>query len=474
MVSGKNIKDQTETDLLKKDFSVLVVDDDLSMRNSLSDLLAVYDMDCTLAEDGQHALEILNNNIFDLVLLDIRMPKKNGLQVMSEIHANYSATDVIILSGESSFENSREAFRFGVNDFLDKPYNPSELIDLIHKIKEKKRLKAKQAGVLLNSSIQGDTDKTLIKPAAIISNENLTFTSDIINSSPAVAFLWKNVPHWPVQFVSENVLNLLGYTAHEFMTGEIVYADLIHHDDLDRVLKEIVTDNTTKNFKHKPYRMITKSGEIRWIDDSTSIVRDEQGNITHYQGIIMDVTECELAKEEMLNSQLNLQYTAYHDDLTGLPNRLLLMDRMQQAIKKAQRDKQRLAILYIDLDKFKLINDSLGHTTGDEVLIVVAERLIANIRAMDTVARIGGDEFIVLMESVTNTNDISCIAHKLNKSLNQSIPWEGHKLFISSSIGISLFPDDGETAQELIKKADNAMYQSKMKQGNIFQFYQQL
>ncbi|MCU7940772.1 MAG: response regulator [gamma proteobacterium symbiont of Bathyaustriella thionipta] len=141
--SSSNTKHQAELNLFNKALSILIVDDDLNMRTSLRELLAVYDMNSTLAKDGQDALEQLNNNHFDLVLLDINMPKKNGLQVMSEIHDHYSGTNMIILSGETSFKNAQKAMRMGADDFLNKPYNPSELIQLIHKIAEKKIFKSK-------------------------------------------------------------------------------------------------------------------------------------------------------------------------------------------------------------------------------------------------------------------------------------------------------------------------------------------
>jgi len=407
----KNTKQQTEINSAKKSFSILVVDDDLHMRKSLRDLLEIYGMNSTLADDGQQAIELLNNNHFDLVLLDINMPKKNGLQVMNEINHHYSETHIIVLSGETSFENTRQAFRMGANDFLNKPYKPLELIDLIHKIIEKSGLKAHKT-VSLKNNTQSGVEKTLMELEDILHNENLTLANEIINSSPAVAFLWKNIPHFPVQFVSENVVNLLGYTANEFMTEKVIYKNIIHPDDVDRVLKEIITDREMIKFKHKPYRLITKDGSIKWIDDSSSIVRDEKGNITHYQGIIMDVTEWEISRQKMLQKQTSLAHAAHHDPLTELPNRLLLLDRLQQSIKKTQREKKHLALLYIDLDKFKPINDTLGHAVGDEVLKAVAKRLRNNIRAMDSVARIGGDEFIVLMESVSNLRDVKFMAKK--------------------------------------------------------------
>ena len=457
---------------IEKSLSILVADDNQQMRHSINDLLEAYKMDCTLAEDGLQALELLKTQHFDLVLLDIKMPKVNGLQVMNEIHTHYPDLKTIILSGEASFENSRIAFRMGAIDFLNKPYNPSELIDLIHQVSNDQFPKAQKSEPTLEAADNSSIDKTLSELEQIIHNEDLTFANEIINSSPAIAFLWKNANNWPVQFVSENVVNLLGYTANDFMINKVHYTDLIHPEDLEHVLSEIITDTTTMTFRHAPYRLITKSGSTIWVDDSSSIVRDEQGIITHYQGIIIDVTQHELAKKKMFKKQKTLQHTAHHDALTGLPNRLLLLDRMQQAINKSLREKKSFALLYMDLNKFKPINDTLGHAAGDEVLTVVAKRLKQNIRSVDTVARIGGDEFIVLMESVSDVNDINLIARKLNQSLKQSMHWEDHKLQISCSMGISLFPDDGDTPDELISNADSAMYQSKLDNGNHYKFYQ--
>ncbi len=455
----------------KKQFFILIVDDDQNMRESLRELLAIYDMNCTLAEDGQQALEYLKSDYFDLILLDLEMPKINGFHVMKEIQIHYSEIDVIILSGADSFENARKAWHMGAQDFLKKPYNPPELIELIHNIEEKRRLNSEITAHKLEKSTRSDVDNTLMELEAIIHNETLTFAHEIINSSPAVALLWKNISDWHIKFVSENVFNILGYTAEDFYTSKVIYKDIIHPDDVEQFIEEIDKVNTSTNLKHKPYRVITKCGVVKWIEDSLSMVRDKQGNIDYYQGIIFDVTERELSKQKLLQKQIILEHIAHHDALTKLPNRLLLMDRLQQAIKNAQRTNKHLAVFYIDLDKFKPINDSLGHAAGDEVLITVAIRLRENVRTVDTIARIGGDEFIVLMESISNVQDVKAMAEKLNHSLRQSIHWNAHELFVTSSIGISLAPDDGDTPEELMKKADIAMYQSKEKEGNTFEFY---
>ncbi|MCK5647968.1 MAG: diguanylate cyclase [Gammaproteobacteria bacterium] len=466
-----NMLADINTHISQEPFYILIVDDNQRMRESLSELLAIYGMNSTLSESGSQALDLLESEHFDLVLLDLEMPRIDGFQVMSKIHEHYPDTDIIILSGKTSFENALKAWRMGAQDFLKKPYVPSELIELIKKIREKRRLNTEKMDKRSSNSSLSNVDKTLMELEDIIHNEDLTLAHEIINSSPAVALLWKNISPWQVHFVSENVVNLLGYTAKELLTGKVIYKDIIHPDDEAQFMEEVKKDSKTTKFKHKPYRIITKCGVVKWVDDSTSLVRDKQGNITYYQEIIIDVTERELSRQKMLQKQISLEHIAHHDVLTGLPNRLLLLDRMQQSIKKAQRTKKHLAVLYIDLDKFKSINDSLGHAAGDEVLMAVAKRLRENVRTVDTIARIGGDEFIVLMESVTNVQDVKTMAEKLNHSLNQPIYWDMRELFITCSIGISLAPDDGDTPKELLKKADVAMYQSKEEGRNTFQFY---
>lgn len=461
-----------------KALSILVTDDDQRMRESLRELLEVYGMQCTLAEDGQQALNLLEKQCFDLVLLDIQMPKLDGIQVMRAINEQYPETDVIILSGKTSFANAQIALRLKALDFLSKPYNPSELIHIINKAFKKRnfhcvKLSDENTAIKVEVNSKLDVEKTLMELENIIETEEQALTQDIINASPAVAFLWKNKPNWPVEFVSENVINLLGYGANEFMTGKVMYESIVHPDDLEQVTGEVVNDNKTKQFKHRPYRVISKYDIVKWIDDSTTIVRDEKGNISHYQGVLIDVTEREITRQKMLKEQMSLQYIAHHDPLTGLPNRLLLPDRLSQSIKKVKREEKHLVLLYIDLDNFKEINDTLGHIAGDEVLKSVAKRLLENIRSVDTVVRIEGDKFIVLLESVISPGDVKKFVEKLNQSLQQPLCWENQELFVTLSIGISLSPDDTEDPEELMEKAAIAMYHSKEQGKNTYQFYQE-
>ncbi|ELX13783.1 diguanylate cyclase/phosphodiesterase with PAS/PAC sensor [Janthinobacterium sp. HH01] len=207
-----------------------------------------------------------------------------------------------------------------------------------------------------------------------------------------------------------------------------------------------------------------KNGELylEWL--TVSAVRDSRGETTHYVGVFSDITK---VKE----SQEKLDHLAHHDPLTALPNRLLFHDRLQHALQRAARDGEQLALLFIDLDRFKNVNDTLGHHIGDELLKQVAKALHERLREGDTLARLGGDEFIVLLENIENQFGASQVAEKLVQMFEQPFMVAGHELFVTCSVGISLFPDDAVDLNMLIRNADVAMYQAKARGRNGYSFY---
>ncbi len=174
---------------------------------------------------------------------------------------------------------------------------------------------------------------------------------------------------------------------------------------------------------------------------------------------------------ELEDRKLHLDHLAHHDQLTGLPNRLLFLDRLKQGMHKAARNRERLALLFIDLDRFKHINDSLGHLVGDEVLKAVAERLLEHVRKEDTISRLGGDEFTVVLEELHTPNDATAIAQKMIALFKEPFVVGGNEFYLSCSIGISIYPDNGMEAEDLLRNADAAMYRAKEQGRNTFQFY---
>jgi diguanylate cyclase (GGDEF)-like protein/PAS domain S-box-containing protein len=206
-----------------------------------------------------------------------------------------------------------------------------------------------------------------------------------------------------------------------------------------------------------------RNGEVypEWLTINT--VRNEQGEIVNYVGVFSDITRRKAEQEQM-------QFLAYHDGLTGLPNRGLFLDRLHHAAAHAHRARTLVAVLFIDLDNFKPVNDTLGHHVGDRLLQTVAERLTAAVREADTVARLGGDEFTVILESLSDANDVPLIVQKIVEAVAQPMQIDGQTVIATASIGVSLYPVDSADADDLLRQADTAMYRAKNSGGNGFCF----
>ncbi|MBU2880164.1 EAL domain-containing protein [Aliiglaciecola lipolytica] len=209
-----------------------------------------------------------------------------------------------------------------------------------------------------------------------------------------------------------------------------------------------------------------KSGDLFPVFLNISAVKDNNGYIIQYIAVITDIS---MIKQ----SQDKIQYLANHDSLTGLPNRTLFADRLEHALQESRRSKKQLAILFVDLDRFKVVNDGLGHNVGDAVLIEVAKRFTNILRSGDTVARIGGDEFVIIVQDLDSALNASKIALNLIQSVKEEIQIDEHKITIGASIGISIYPNDGHSADELIRQADIAMYDAKENGRNMYRYISQ-
>ncbi len=268
------------------------------------------------------------------------------------------------------------------------------------------------------------------------------------------------------QYLAANpaLAKIYGYDSTESLMGDLVniqaqlYVDPARRDDF-KMLMDI--HGQVQNFESQVYR---KDGAIIWISENARAVANENGEVLYYEGTVEDITE-------RRNYEAQIHHQATHDSLTGLPNRYLLEDRLQQAINYAERYHTRLAVAFLDLDQFKHINDSMGHDAGDQLLLVVAERLTALLRDCDTVVRLGGDEFVILMSSVLRTEDVTHTMQRVLAAIANPVLLNGQEFNVSCSIGVSIYPEDGQQASALLKNADAAMYKAKDSGRNNFQYF---
>jgi len=242
------------------------------------------------------------------------------------------------------------------------------------------------------------------------------------------------------------------------------YREQVHPEDRERYLAKIAAAWESGAACTNEYRMIARDGREVWIASRGKTVADAAGRPTRMIGVSQDITERKRREAED-------RFLAHHDSLTGLPNRRLLDDRLRQALHLAQRRDARLAVMVVDLDDFKQVNDRFGHNTGDAVLREVAQRLASCMRKSDTLARQGGDEFVVVIPELANPEDCEVVAEKILRALEPPVPVEGDEVQLGASIGISLYPADARDGESLLRNADAAMYRAKQAGGHRFRHY---
>jgi diguanylate cyclase (GGDEF)-like protein/PAS domain S-box-containing protein len=262
----------------------------------------------------------------------------------------------------------------------------------------------------------------------------------------------RTTPDGVIIYASEASRRLLGYEPMEAI-GKSIY-DFIDRRDVEEVrqFSRLLKESGPITFS---YRVRKKDGALTWFETTSRMINDvATGETLEIVSVSRDVSERKLVEEQ-------IEHQAYHDALTGLPNRRLFRDRLTIALAQARRFQHPLAVMFLDLDRFKYVNDTLGHSVGDELLKAIATRLRSSMREEDSIARMGGDEFTVLVSNLKNVDDGVSVAQKLLDTVAQPVRVEGHDLFITTSIGIALYPNDGDTSEMLLKNADHAMYRAK-------------
>lgn len=366
----------------------------------------------------------------EVLLLDLSLPDSHGLQTIHAARQAAGALPLIVLTGYDDTEFALQSLDAGAQDYLVKgAFNADGLIRAIRYAIGRARLEQRvhDAEERWRFALEGSGDGV--------------WDWDVQSGEVQFSRRWKE---------------MLGYAEDEIEDSLDEWEKRVHPDDRAMVMADIQAhfDGKTATYANE-HRVRCKNGDWKWILDRGKVVsRDASGKPLRMIGMHTDITERKRIEER-------IRHMAQHDTLTDLPNRALFSDRLQQALAIAKRDQLRLAVLYLDLDKFKPINDSLGHDVGDLLLKEVAQRMQACVRESDTVARIGGDEFVVLLRNVDEAEDAIRVAEKIRFALNQAFVIGGRRLFISSSTGIAIYPDHGSDEIELSKNADMAMYTAK-------------
>ncbi|MEN6349115.1 MAG: sensor domain-containing diguanylate cyclase [Syntrophomonas sp.] len=277
--------------------------------------------------------------------------------------------------------------------------------------------------------------------------------------------MWSWEPGSKNFFVSSGIKHLTGGKAIDLKKNPLFWQKFVHPYDALRV-REAVNELLAGKKTMLEHRILLADGRVRWINNLAVPVKDNAGKIKRLEGLIIDINDQKVTEESM-------KQMAFYDALTGLPNRTMFANYFSHCQASSLHFSQKLAILFIDLDSFKAVNDTLGHDTGDLLLIAVATRLKALLRGSDLLSRIGGDEFVALLTRVSEES-IQGIAPRIIEAFSEPFPAGQHRLVMGASIGISIYPDDGKDLETLMHNADQAMYQAKRQGKNNFCFYRSI
>jgi len=457
MISLVKTKSETDPSVQK----ILIVDDEPLIRSGLRHHLEGEGRIILECGTGTEAVALLKKQDIELAILDINLPDISGLEILEWIRANRKPTGVILVSGDDCIDSAIKALRQGAAEFVRKPY---DVDDLTHKVK----------AVLNHRQLERNS---VLMAARLEQSERLH--RFMVESSPDIIYTLDKAGCFT--FVNGRIETLLGFSREELIGSP--YFTIVHDDDRERAVfafNERRSDHrATANLEVR--LKCKKDGIHRVFDDRQVVtmlsavgiyesdalpgeVAEQTKRYLGTYGVARDITERKLAEE-------TISFQSLHDHLTHLPNRRLFRDRLELAIVQAKRNGIGLAVMFIDLDRFKLVNDTHGHSEGDELLRNVALRLRNCIRAGDTLARQGGDEFTALLTELHGETDATVIAGKIIDDFKYPYIVAGDEFRATASIGIAIYPDDGESADTLIRNADIAMYKVKGNGKNDFHFY---
>lgn len=417
----------------KREVIILLVEDDMGLARLCIKRLVRAGYIVDHASDGEKGLARYETGNYDVIVLDHNMPVYDGLEVIRRMAVLGSLPPIVMITGAGNEQVAVEAMKLGARDYIVKDVEGGYL-DLLPTVIER---------ALRQQSIE----------------EHMRLSVKVFENAAEGILVTDNQAR--IISVNKAFTEITGYTTEEVMGQNPRLLRSEQH--IPEFYKEMWTALIEIGEWQGEIWNRHKNGTAYPLWLTISAIKDEQGKTTNYMGIFIDITSNKQAEE-------HLRYQATHDPLTNLPNRNLFLDRLQQVIALAGRSKRQAAVMMLDLDNFKPVNDTLGHAAGDLLLKEIAKRLISCMREFDTAARLGGDEFTVLLAELSDPPDTAVIAQRILNKISQPFIFGKQECAVTASIGISFYPAHGDNPETLLKNADEAMYRAKKKH-NCYQFF---
>lgn len=424
---------------------IVIVDDEKRIRSAYRHLLSGAGRVIEECGSGAAAMRRLARRDVDVLILDLDLPDVNGLAIMEWMLAEAVSTSVVVFSGDDSIDSAIRAMRHGAFEFIRKHGNPQDLIDTVDRVLRRRQIEREHALM----TVQIEQSERLHR--------------FLVEQSPDIIYTLDDKGNFV--FINFRMQALLGYQNDELLGRH--YSVIVHPDDVEHARyafnERRIGDRASTNVE---IRLLTRNIDTRPLENRCIVtILTAQGIYASLEGpknhsfrgtfgVARDITDRKKAEE-------TIAFQAFHDLLTGLPNRVLFKDRLRMTLAQAKRSQKLVGLMFIDIDRFKLVNDTYGHHEGDELLKSFAQRAGGCLRSGDTLARQGGDEFTVLLPDLHSSTDATKIAAKMIAEMKRPFKIAGIDFFTTISIGIAIFPDDGDTPELLFRNADIAMYQIK-------------
>ncbi len=442
---------------------ILIVDDSMLERFMTSEALSQAGFKVSECGDGQAAVNFIENTKPQLVLMDVTMPVMDGFTACAAIRQMSAGQHIpiIMMTGLDDVDSINQAYEVGATDFITKPFHSAVLVNRVRYI-----LRAQEMAHELRE-----------REASLAHAQRLAKLG---------SWQW-NVEQQQLSR-SREAVRITGALARGTLDPITELLPLVHPADRENVEKIYTTVLQGGVTDQLEYRINAANGTERIVHEELEVNLDSDGQVIRLFGTVQDVTNRRESEER-------IRHLAYYDSVTGLPNRTLLKEYIRKALSAARRYKRSTALLFLDLDRFKRINDTLGHSTGDALLRMVAERLSACLRDSDllspiakapiddeknwsavpesSVARLGGDEFVILLSEIRRPEDAAMVAKRVIETLQNPFMLGESEVYVTGSIGISTYPEDGDSDESLLKYADAAMYYAKDDGRNRYHFYTQ-